>query len=120
MTDAVIVSAARTPIGRANKGTLVDVDATTLAQVALGAAVDRSGVDKADIDDLILAENLQGGGVIGRYAAIELGLPQVPGASNNRHCAGGIQIRHDHAVAGQNRKNGHASTCTHRRRHQLA
>jgi acetyl-CoA acetyltransferase family protein len=90
MTDAVIVSAARTPIGRAMKGSLIDVDAATLAQVALGAAIERSGVDKADIDDLILAENMQGGGVIGRYAAIELGLTDVPGAATNRHCAGGM------------------------------
>ncbi len=44
MTDAVIVSTARTPIGRANKGTLVGVDAFALAQVAVGAAIERSGV----------------------------------------------------------------------------
>ena len=90
MTEAVIVSAARTPIGRANKGTLRDVDATTLAQVALTAAIERSGVDTADIDDLILAECLLGGGVIGRYVAIEMGLTHVPGVANNRHCAGGL------------------------------
>ncbi len=103
MTEAVIVSAARTPIGRANKGTLRDVDAATLAQVALGAAIERSGVDRADIDDLVLAENLQGGGVLGRYVAVDLGLDDVPGMANNRHCAGGmsaIQIGAGSIMAG--------------------
>ncbi len=108
MTDAVIISAARTPIGRANKGSLVDVDAFELARVALGAAIDRSGVDTADIDDLVLAESLQGGGVIGRYTAITLGLERVPGLADNRHCAaglsavqiaaGGIRAGMDHVV----------------------
>ncbi len=90
MTDAVIVSAARTPIGRANKGTLVGVDAFALAQVAVGAAIERSGVPTADIDDIVVAESLQGGGVIARYVAVELGLPEVPGLSDNRHCAAGL------------------------------
>jgi len=106
MTEAVIVSAARTPIGRANKGTLRDVDAATLAQVALGAAIERSGVDTADIDDLILAECLQGGGVIGRYVAIEMGLTHVPGVANNRHCAGGltaIQLASGSIMAGMDK-----------------
>ena len=90
MTDAVIIGTARTPIGRANKGALVDVDAFELARVALGAAIARSGVDPADIDDLVLAESLQGGGVIGRYAAVTLGLHHVPGLADNRHCAAGL------------------------------
>jgi acetyl-CoA C-acetyltransferase len=90
MTDAVIVAAARTPIGRAQKGSLVDVDAFALARVALGAAVDRSGVPAGDIDDLVLAESLQGGGVIARYVAVEMGLDGVPGLADNRHCAAGL------------------------------
>jgi acetyl-CoA C-acetyltransferase len=90
MTDAVIISAARTPIGRANKGSLVDVDAFELARVAVGAAIDRSGVDPADIDDLVLAESLQGGGVIGRHTAVTLGLDHIPGLADNRHCAAGL------------------------------
>ena len=44
MTEAVIVASARTPIGRANKGSLVDVDAFELARVAVGAAIERSGI----------------------------------------------------------------------------
>jgi acetyl-CoA C-acetyltransferase len=90
MTDAVIVSAVRTPIGRARKGTLVGVDAFHLAEVAVGAAIERSGVPSADIDDIVVAESLQGGGVIARHTAVELGLPNVPGLADNRHCAAGL------------------------------
>ncbi|MFN8028454.1 MAG: thiolase family protein [Acidimicrobiia bacterium] len=90
MTDAVIVSAARTPIGRARKGSLVTVDAFELAEVAVGAAVDRSGIPVADIDDVVVGESLQGGGVIARNVAVRLGLTDVPGMSDNRHCAAGL------------------------------
>lgn len=90
MTDAVILSAARTPIGRANKGSLVDVDAFALAEVVVREAVARAGVDPADIDDVVLAESLQGGGVIARHTAVRLGWPHVPGLADNRHCAAGL------------------------------
>ncbi len=90
MPEAVIVSAARTPIGRARKGSLVDVDAQTLAQIAIKGVIDRSGIDPALIDDIVLAESLQGGGVIARYVATMLGLLNVPGLANNRHCAAGL------------------------------
>lgn len=87
MPEAVIVSALRTPIGTAKKGTLRDTDAYALADhVVRHAAVD---VDKAAIDDVILGEGLYGGGVIARHAAITAGLPSVPGLANNRHCAAG-------------------------------
>ncbi|GAA0957903.1 thiolase family protein [Actinocorallia libanotica] len=90
MSEAVIVAVARTPIGRANKGSLVDVDAFALARTVVTAAVERSGVPVGDIDDLVLAESLQGGGVIGRYVAVEAGLEHVPGLADNRHCAAGL------------------------------
>jgi acetyl-CoA C-acetyltransferase len=90
MSEAVILSGARTPIARANKGSLVDVDAFELGQIAVSAAIERSGVDTAEIDDLVLAESLQGGGVIGRYVAVELGLTHIPGMADNRHCAAGL------------------------------
>ena len=90
MTDAVIVSAARTPIGRARKGSLIGVDAFQLAEVAVGAALERSGVSSADVDDLVLAESFQGGGVIGRNVAVRLGLESVPAVAVNRHCASGL------------------------------
>ena len=90
MPEAVIVSTARTPIGRAYKGTLVDVDAFELAQHAVVAALARSGLDPAQVDDMVLAETLYGGGVVARYIAIEAGIEHVPGASVNRHCAAGL------------------------------
>jgi acetyl-CoA acyltransferase len=90
MPDAVIVAAARTPIGTARKGTLLDVSAFDLAKYAAGEALKRSGVDPSDVDDLQMGESLQGGGDIARYAAIELGLIEVPGVALNRHCASGM------------------------------
>ncbi len=90
MPDAVILSALRTPIGRAHRGGLVDVDAFALAEVVVRAAVDRSGVDAADVDDVVLAESLQGGGVIARHTAVALGMAGVPGMADNRHCAAGL------------------------------
>jgi len=90
MPDAVIVSTARTPIGTASKGTLVDVDPFVLGQHAVTAAVERSGLAPELIDDIVLAETLYGGGVIARYVAIEAGLDHIPGASTNRHCAAGL------------------------------
>jgi acetyl-CoA acetyltransferase family protein len=106
VTEAVIVAAARTPIGRANKGSFVDIDAFQLAEVAVGAAIQRSGVPVADIDDIVLAESLQGGGVIARNVAVRLGLAGVPGLADNRHCAAGlsaIQIAAGSIRAGMDR-----------------
>jgi len=90
MTDAVIVAAARTPIGTARKGTLLDVSAFDLAKWAVGEAIERSGIPGGEIDDIQLGEVLQGGGDIARYAAVELGLLDVPGVAYNRHCASGM------------------------------
>src|SRR3954471_8318935 len=90
MGDAVIVAAARTPIGTARKGTLLDVSAFDLAKWAAGEALKRSGINPGDVDDLQMGEVLQGGGDIARYAAIELGLTEVPGVALNRHCASGM------------------------------
>jgi acetyl-CoA acetyltransferase family protein len=90
VTDAVIVAAARTPIGRARKGSLVNVDAFELAKIAVGAAVERSGIATSEIDDIVVAESLQGGGVIARNIAVQLGLISVPGLADNRHCAAGL------------------------------
>ena len=89
MPEALILSAARTPIGRARKGSLRSVDAYKLAEIAVGAAVARSRIPVEDLDDLMLAESLQGGGVIGRYTAVQMGMTNVPGVAVNRHCAAG-------------------------------
>lgn len=90
MSEAVIVAGARTPIGRAHRGSLIDVDAATLAEIALREVIARSGIDPATIDDIVLAESMQGGGVLARYVANRLGLLDVPGLANNRHCAAGL------------------------------
>jgi acetyl-CoA acetyltransferase family protein len=88
--QAVIVSCARTAVGTAGRGSLVDVDALELATTVVREAVRRSGIDTALLDDVILGEGLYGGGDIARYAALEAGLQHVPGLANNRHCAAGL------------------------------
>jgi acetyl-CoA C-acetyltransferase len=90
MKAPVIVAALRTPIGRARKGSLVTKDAFELAQVVVRAILERSGIDQSEIDDLVIAESLQGGGVIARHTAVALGLQQIPGLATNRHCAAGL------------------------------
>lgn len=90
MNDAVIVSTARTAIGTAYKGSLVDVDALELATRTVSETVRRTGVDPTVLDDVVLGESLYGGGDLARYAAIESGLVGVPGVAHNRHCASGL------------------------------
>ena len=87
MPEAVLVSALRTPIGTAFKGTLRDTTAFDLAHHVVSAAA--TGLDPDRIDDVILGEGLYGGGVVARHAAITAGLPAVPGLAQNRHCAAG-------------------------------
>jgi acetyl-CoA C-acetyltransferase len=90
MGDAVIVSAARTAIGTARRGSLVDLDAFDLAKYAVQEALKRSGIPVEDVDDIVLGEVLQGGGDIARYIAVELGMLEVPGLAHNRHCASSL------------------------------
>ncbi|HWJ62380.1 MAG TPA: thiolase family protein [Acidimicrobiales bacterium] len=89
-TDVVIVSAARTPIATAYKGSLAGVDAFELAEVAIGAAVKRSGIPADQIEDMGFGESMQGGGNIGRNVAVRLGLTGVPGVATQRWCASGM------------------------------
>jgi acetyl-CoA acyltransferase len=88
MPEGVIVSALRTPVGTAFRGTLRDTTAFDLADHVVRAAAD--GLDPQRIDDVILAEGLAGGGVIARHAAITAGLQHVPGLAMNRHCAASL------------------------------
>ncbi len=90
MPEAAIVSTARTPIGTAFKGSLVDVDAFELATGVVAEAVPRTGIEPALVDDVVVGESLYGGGDIARYAAIEAGLVNAPGVSLNRHCASSL------------------------------
>ena len=88
MPEAVIVSALRTPIGTAGRGTLRETSAFDLAHHVVAAAA--AGLDAGLIDDVVLGEGLYGGGVIARHAALTAGLTDVPGLAQNRHCAAGL------------------------------
>jgi acetyl-CoA C-acetyltransferase len=93
MRDAVIVSTARTPIGRAYRGAFNATPAPTLAAHALRAAVKRAGVEPSEIDDCIVGSALPQGSqhTIGRLAALRAGLPvEVAGMTIDRQCASGL------------------------------
>ena len=91
--DAVIVSTARTPIGKAYRGAFNATPSPTLAAHAIRAAVERSGVDPAEIEDCVIGAALQQGvqTTIGRTAGLRAGLPvTVAGMSIDRQCASGL------------------------------
>lgn len=90
MPSAVIVSAARTAVATARKGTLANTSAEILALTVLKEVVARSGVDPSRVDDVILAESLYGGGAVARHAAVEAGMVKAGGMAINRHCAGSL------------------------------
>jgi acetyl-CoA C-acetyltransferase len=93
MREAVIVSTARTPIGRAYKGAFNNTPAPTLAAHAIRAAVSRAGIAPDMVDDCIIGAAIQQGSqsTIGRTAALRAGLPvTVSGMSIDRQCASGL------------------------------
>lgn len=93
MREAVIVSTARTPIGRAYRGAFNDTPSPTLMAHALKAAVTRAGIDPAEIDDCIIGSALPQGvqHTIGRTAALAAGFPvSVAGMTIDRQCASGL------------------------------
>ena len=94
MREAVIVSTARTPIGKAYRGAFNNLDAPTMGGYAIRAAVERAGVDPAEIEDCIIGAALQQGSTgfnIGRQAALAGGLPtSVSGMSIDRQCSSGM------------------------------
>jgi acetyl-CoA C-acetyltransferase len=90
MPDAVIVSACRTAIGTAFKGSLTETTAFDLADAVVAESVTRTGIAPTDFDDVILGESMYGGGVIARHAALTTGLLNAPGQAVNRHCASGL------------------------------
>ena len=96
MPEAVLVSAVRTPVGRAPKGALSTTRPDDLAATALGKALDKiPELDRAEIDDVILGcaqpEGEQGWD-IARWAVLRAGLPvEIPGATVNRLCASGLE-----------------------------
>ncbi len=94
MRDAVIVSTARTPIGKAYRGAFNDTQAQTLGGHAIAHAVDRAGIDPAEVEDVVMGAALQQGSThmnVARQALIRAGLPtSVPGMSLDRQCSSGL------------------------------
>ena len=92
--SAVIVSTARTPIGRAYRGAFNNTPSPTLAGHAIKAAVERAGIDGAEVQDVVVGAALQQGvqaGNIGRLSLLRAGLPTtVSGMSLDRQCASGL------------------------------
>ena len=107
MREAVIVSTARTPIGKAYRGAFNDTQAQELAGHAIKNAVERAGVEAHEVDDVVVGAAIQQGSTgsnIGRQSAMRAGLPtSVAGMSLDRQCASGMiaigmaakQVMHD-------------------------
>ena len=92
--EAVIVSTARTPIGRGYRGAFNDTDAPTLGGHVIAEAVRRAGIEPGEIDDVIMGCAMQqgsSGANIGRTAGVAAGLPStVSGMSIDRQCSSGM------------------------------
>ncbi|GGL81573.1 acetyl-CoA acetyltransferase [Deinococcus aerolatus] len=108
MPEAVIVSTARTPIGKAYRGYLNDTHGSDLGAHAVTHAVQRAGIDPAEIEDVIMgAGNPEGatGSNIARQIALRAGFPvSVAGVTVNRFCSSGlntIALAANHVMAGQ-------------------
>ncbi|MFT6887885.1 MAG: acetyl-CoA C-acetyltransferase [Paracoccaceae bacterium] len=95
MRDAVIISTARTPIGKAFRGSLNATHGATMGGHALSHAVARAGIDPAEVEDVIMGCGLPEaatGGNIARQIALRAGLPiTTTGATVNRFCSSGLQ-----------------------------
>ena len=94
MREAVIVSAARTPIGKAYRGAFNNLESPSMAAVAVKAAVDRAGIDPKEVDDCIMGAAIQQGTQgfnLGRQVAMASGLPvSVAGMTIDRQCSSGL------------------------------
>lgn len=94
MREAVIVSTARTPIGKAYRGAFNNTDAASLGAHAIREAVKRAGIEPGEVDDVVMGAALQQGstgGNIARQCAVAAGLPvTVAGMSVDRQCASGL------------------------------
>ena len=94
MREAVIVSTARTPIGKAFRGAFNDTQAQALGAHAIAAAVERAGVEPAEVDDVVMGCALQQGSAgfnVARQASLRAGLPSsVSAQSIDRQCSSGL------------------------------
>ena len=110
MPEAVIVSTARTPIGKAYRGALNYTHGPTLGAHVVKAAVARAGVDPAEVEDVVMGGSLAEGTTganVARHVALRAELPaSVPGVTVNRFCSTGLQtvaIAAQQVISGQNR-----------------
>ena len=94
MREAVIVSTARTPIGRAFRGALNNIKSPTMTAHAIKHAVQRAGLEGGEIEDCVIGSVLNAGTAgnnIARNALLTAGLPvSVPGQTIDRQCASGL------------------------------
>ena len=94
MTDAVIVSTARTPIGKAYRGAFNNLESPTMGAAAISAAIERAGIEKGEVDDVVMGCAMQQGTQgfnLGRQCAIRAGLPvEVSGMTMDRQCSSGL------------------------------
>jgi acetyl-CoA C-acetyltransferase len=95
MPEAVIVATGRTPIGRANKGSLVDCRPDDLAALVIREVLAKvPQLDPQTVEDVIMGSGQPGGEAgynVGRVAALLAGLPNVPGVTVNRYCSSSLQ-----------------------------
>ncbi len=94
MNDAVIVSTARTPIGRAYRGAFNNLESPTMGGHVIREAVKRAGIEPGEVDDVVVGAAMQQGTQgfnIGRQCAVRAGLPvEVSGMSMDRQCSSGL------------------------------
>ena len=94
MREAVIVSAARTPIGKAYRGAYNNTGAPTLGSYSIKEAINRAGIDAAEVEDVVMGCAQQQGTQalnIGRLSGMAAGLPDsVPGMTIDRQCSSGL------------------------------
>lgn len=94
MQEAVILSTARTPIGKAFRGAFNHTTSPSMASFAIRAAVQRAGIEAAEIDDLVMGTGMPAGTAgwnLGRMSALASGLPlSVSGQTLDRQCASGL------------------------------
>src|SRR4051812_33559489 len=95
MAEAVIVSTARTPIGRAMKGSMTELRPDDLAARIIGSALAKvPALDPATLDDIYVGcaePRDEHGGNLARRIAVQLGLDNVPAATVNQFCASSVQ-----------------------------
>ena len=95
MDRAVIVSTARTPIGKAGRGAFNNTHGATLAGHVIKHAVARAGIDPAEVEDVVLGCGMPEGATgknIARMSVVRAGLPvSTSGTTINRLCASGLQ-----------------------------